>query len=198
MDAELVGRRQDLQERLDVVRVNLTEQSARLRVLLEQFRSSVQRPSSPPPSAPTTRLFATDRLRLGDVEVVIPRQLVRDGRGTRRLTPTEWQLLLFLLTKPDIVHSRSELAAGAWGAGFDGRDTEVEVYVSRLRRKLGSAAPLLETVRGQGYRFALWERGGGGFCADGVVPSQPSALAASASTVLRAASRSTCACRRAS
>ena len=157
MDAELVGRRQDLQERLRVVRISLNEETARLHALLELCRRTTRQ--HPSPQAPSTRLFATDHVRLGDVEVVIPRQLVRDSRGTRRLTPTEWQLLLFLLTNPDVVHTRSELAAGAWGSGFDGRDTEVEVYISRLRRKLGGAAPLLETVRGQGYRFVLWGDG---------------------------------------
>jgi DNA-binding response OmpR family regulator len=158
---ELIGRKGEILVRLGAARTELERQSARLARLLEECRTNKEaRAQGRPAPAANTRFFATDRVRLGDVEVVVPRQSVRDSRGTRRLTPTEWQLLVFLLSNPDSIHSRSELAAGAWGSGYDGRDTEVEVYISRLRRKLGAAAPLLETVRGQGYRFVLWGEAG--------------------------------------
>jgi DNA-binding response OmpR family regulator len=161
--SNLIGWRSEIRERLHAARVELDRQSTRLNRVLELCRSAQEARTGGRPGAATTRLFATDRVRLGDVEVIVPRQSVRDSRGTvRRFTPTEWQLLLFLLGNPDTVHSRSQLAAGAWGSGYDGRDTEVEVYISRLRRKLGSAAPLLETVRGAGYRFVLWGDGPAG------------------------------------
>ena len=153
---DLVGKRGDILDRLGEARANLERQRTRLARLLDECRAAQEaRAQARGNPAPATRLFATDLVRLGDVEVVVARQAVRDSRGTRRLTPTEWQLLLFLLSYPDMVHTRSQLAAGAWGTGFDGRDTEVEVYISRLRRKLGAAAAQLETVRGQGYRLAL-------------------------------------------
>jgi len=155
---ELVDRRDEIRTRLEAARANLERELARLSRVLDECRTTkAARAESGGWTPPTmTRLFATDRVRLGDVEVVVARQAVRDARGTRRLTPTEWQLLVFLLTYPDMVHTRSQLAAGAWGGGFDGRDTEVEVYISRLRRKLGRAASLLETVRGQGYRLVFF------------------------------------------
>jgi DNA-binding response OmpR family regulator len=101
------------------------------------------------------RLFASEVVVLGDVDILVRQQAVRDGRHVRRLTPTEWQLLTFLLQHPDEVHSRGDVAAGAWGEGFVDRRSEVEVYVSRLRRKLGPAGVLLETVRGRGYRLVM-------------------------------------------
>lgn len=108
--------------------------------------------------APGPRLFTRDVVRLGEAEILLARQEVRHARGTQRLTPTEWQLLTFLIAHPVEVHSRVKLAIGAWGAGFAERNSEVEVYVSRLRRKLGPAGVLLETVRGQGYRLMLVPR----------------------------------------
>src|SRR5260221_12223237 len=101
----------------------------------------------------SNRMFANDVVRVGEAEVVMARQAVRYNGTRARLTPTEWQLLVFFLGNPDLVLSRSTLAAGAWGDGYEGRDSEVEVYVSRLRRKLGPAGRHLETVRGQGYRL---------------------------------------------
>lgn len=169
---DLLGRREEILDRLRLARAELNQQSERLARLLEQCRTTKEARAGGRVVAPIgTRLFATDCVRLGEVEVVVPRQMLRDRHGSRRLTPTEWQLLLFLLANPDVVHTRSELAAGAWGSGYDGRDTEVEVYISRLRRKLGAAASLLETVRGQGYRFVLWGEG----AADEALPSAATA-----------------------
>lgn len=79
---------------------------------------------------------------------------VRDESGAQHvLTPTEWRLLRLLAEAHGRVRTRSELAQQLWG--FDnGRDSEVEVYISRLRRKLGGERQsLITTVRGQGYRL---------------------------------------------
>jgi DNA-binding winged helix-turn-helix (wHTH) protein len=93
--------------------------------------------------------------RLGDL-VIDPRQrvVVKDGRRLE-LTPSEWKLLRVFLEHPDRNLTREQLAEWAWGSGFGSRAGEVEVYVSRLRRKvetLGSPR-LIQTVRGTGYRL---------------------------------------------
>lgn len=84
------------------------------------------------------------------------RHTVRLGDRTALLTPNEWQLFALMLAEPGRTLSREELATGAWGRGYGGRDSEVEVYISRLRRKLEAdpRSPLMiETVRGCGYRL---------------------------------------------
>ena len=84
------------------------------------------------------------------------RHTVRLGDRTALLTPNEWQLFALMLAEPGRTLSREELATGAWGRGYGGRDSEVEVYISRLRRKLEAdpRSPLMiETVRGSGYRL---------------------------------------------
>lgn len=146
--SELHSRFRDAQEALQV-------QTERLRQLLEDCRATKQRMGSVRLAPTVPRLFAADVIRLGDAEVLVPRQAIRHAGGIRRLTPTEWQLLSFLLTHPGEVHSRLQLATGAWGAGYAERNSEVEVYISRLRRKLGAAGGMVETVRGLGYRLAL-------------------------------------------
>ncbi|HEX2851505.1 MAG TPA: response regulator transcription factor [Acidimicrobiales bacterium] len=66
------------------------------------------------------------------------------------LTRIEFELLAVLAKQTGRVVSKSELLSRVWG--FDGYDQNlVEVHVSSLRRKLGTGASLIETVRGVGY-----------------------------------------------
>ena len=95
--------------------------------------------------------------RLGHL-TVDPRQrvVVKDGRQVQ-MTPSEWKLLRVFLEHPGRTLTREELAEWAWGSGFASRAGEVEVYISRLRRKLTSPSvpSLIQTVRGVGYRMVL-------------------------------------------
>lgn len=158
MDAQAAALRDEVRTRLHAVRDELHAQRDRLTEILAacQTTTSTLRQSMPEMGGP--RLFARDVVRLGSAEILVARQAIRHSGGTHRLTPTEWQMLTYLLGHPGVVHSRIELAAGAWGAGFAQRNSEVEVYVSRLRRKLGPSGRLLETVRGRGYRLVLENR----------------------------------------
>lgn len=153
MDTQAAAMRLELRTRLHQLRSDLQLQRNRLATLLEACSDTAARMSSVEVAAP--RLFARAVVTLGDVEILVARQSIRHSGGTQRLTPTEWQLLTFLLANPGVVHSRLDLACGAWGTGFADRNSEVEVYVSRLRRKLGPAGGLLETVRGRGYQLVL-------------------------------------------
>ena len=67
------------------------------------------------------------------------------------LTRREFDLLLHLAKHPRQVFTRSQLLRAVWGDALSG-DRTVDVHVARLRRKL--AVPLLETVRGVGYRLS--------------------------------------------
>lgn len=95
------------------------------------------------------------RRRLGHLEIDPRRRSVLNAGREHVITPTEWQLLRVFLEHPGEVLSRPRLAELAWGPAFRTRVSEVEVYVSRLRRKIESpnAASLLETARGAGYRL---------------------------------------------
>ena len=71
----------------------------------------------------------------------------------RNLTATEFRLLEDLLRHAGTVRTREQLLNKVWGYSFEGYARTVDTHVRRLRAKLGPAAPLLETVRGVGYRI---------------------------------------------
>jgi DNA-binding response OmpR family regulator len=107
---------------------------ARLRALLR--RGAKERPALL--EAGNVRLDpAARRAWLGDDEV--------------RLTAREMSLLEFLLRRGGDVVAKRDILDHVWDFGFDGDPNIVEVYVRRLRSKLGH--DLVETVRGAGYRL---------------------------------------------
>lgn len=69
------------------------------------------------------------------------------------LTVTEFRILWHLLRHPGWVFTRSQIVEAARGPDHPVTDRSVDVHIVGLRRKLGDAADLIETVRGVGYRF---------------------------------------------
>jgi two-component system, OmpR family, response regulator len=69
-----------------------------------------------------------------------------------KLTGHEFRVLSYLMHHSDRVVSQSELTEHIYAQAFDRDSNTVEVFIARLRRKLGSS--LIETVRGLGYRIA--------------------------------------------
>ena len=70
------------------------------------------------------------------------------------LSPREFALLECMLRHPNQVLTRDQLLDHAWPFGVAVTLNSVDAYVAFLRRKLGpAAAPMLETVRGVGYRL---------------------------------------------
>lgn len=70
------------------------------------------------------------------------------------LTKIEFDLLLFLVEKNNTVLSRERILARVWDASADPQTNVVDVYISRLRKKLESDCALsIETLRGSGYRL---------------------------------------------
>jgi DNA-binding response OmpR family regulator len=79
-----------------------------------------------------------------------------DGRPLS-LTVRELQLLVTLAEHPQRIMTREELFAAVWHGRPRRDDRSVDVYVSRLRAKLGEALPgvtLIHTHNGIGYRFS--------------------------------------------
>lgn len=68
------------------------------------------------------------------------------------LTAIQFCLLQDLMSNPGCVRSRDELLRSVWDYQFDGYDRTVDTHIKRLRARLGSAADIIETVRGVGYR----------------------------------------------
>ena len=95
--------------------------------------------------------LATREIRWGGI--------VLDPRNTRvtldgvpiRLTSHEFRVLSYLMHQRDRVVSQAELTEHIYAQDFDRESNTVEVFIARLRRKLGPAS--IETIRGLGYKM---------------------------------------------
>jgi two-component system response regulator MprA len=91
--------------------------------------------------------------RLGDLVVDESRWSARRGARDLELTPTEFRLLLALVEHPGAVVGRTALMLAVWEYDFGTSSSNLDVYISYLRRKLeaGGEPRVLHTVRGVGY-----------------------------------------------
>jgi DNA-binding response OmpR family regulator len=72
------------------------------------------------------------------------------------LTNKEYALLEFLLLHPEMLVTRVMLEQTIWNQEFDGASNMIDVYIRRLRNKMGQDGEgLIQTVRGAGYRLVL-------------------------------------------
>ena len=69
------------------------------------------------------------------------------------LTKTELQLLEFFLEHPEQLFSREELLEKIWGHDHNETTRTVDVYISRLRKKLGNKGKYLKTLPRLGYKL---------------------------------------------
>ena len=91
------------------------------------------------------------RLFVGDLEIDPDIVEVRKGGKEVQLSPREFELLYTLAKSPGRVFPRSSLLRQVWGEEEYIDERTVNVYVQRLRAKLGGKT--IETVRGFGYRL---------------------------------------------
>ena len=96
-----------------------------------------------------------ERLAYGDLELELTNRIVWLEGAELNLTQIEFDLLALLARSPGRLWAREELLERIWGGDFAGVDRVVDVHLSSLRRKLGSAGAMIQTVRGVGYRFVV-------------------------------------------
>jgi len=83
------------------------------------------------------------------------KELSYAGRALE-LSPTEYELLKFIVLNHGIVLSKATILDKVWGYDFGGEENIVEVYIRSLRDKLGDKNHrLIRTLRGAGYRVDL-------------------------------------------
>lgn len=96
------------------------------------------------------------RIVQGDLEIDVVRRHVRRGQRTLELSPREFDLLRVMAQEPGRVWTRGELLDAVWDIRFDPETNVVNVHIARLRKRLDlRGPPLIHTVRGEGYMFAL-------------------------------------------
>ncbi|MDT0572372.1 response regulator transcription factor [Streptomyces sp. DSM 3412] len=88
---------------------------------------------------------------VGDLKVDTAARRVFLAEDEITLTTKEFSVLEQLVMRAGEVVSKADILEHVWDFAYDGDPNIVEVYISALRRKLGS--PLIKTVRGAGYRL---------------------------------------------
>jgi two-component system OmpR family response regulator len=92
-------------------------------------------------------------LAVGDLRLDPATREVWRGETPVVLSTKEFALLEIFMRRPGQVISRLDLLEHAWDFAYENRSNVVDVYIRRLRRKIGPEA--IETVRGAGYRLRV-------------------------------------------
>ncbi|MFF4488391.1 response regulator transcription factor [Streptomyces sp. NPDC001544] len=118
---------------------SLEEVVARVRGLLRRAGMARQQDEGP-------------RLVVGDLVMDEESREVTRGGELIELSPTEFELLRFLMRNPRRVLSKTQILDRVWSYDFGGRAHVVELYISYLRKKVDVGRdPMIHTVRGAGY-----------------------------------------------
>jgi two-component system, OmpR family, response regulator len=114
-------------------------------VLQARLRALIRRGGEPRPRA----------LEAGSLRLDPAARKFWAGGEQVALTAREFSILEFMMRQPGTVLSKLDILENVWDFGFDGDPNIVEVYIGRLRQKLGSRGGTSQiiTVRGAGYRL---------------------------------------------
>jgi DNA-binding response OmpR family regulator len=95
-----------------------------------------------------------DRIEIGDLTIDSVKYKVCIADREVKLTATEFRLLHYLASNPGRVFSREQLLNRALGDDVVIVDRNIDVHIRGIRKKLDVDPPLIETIRGVGYRMA--------------------------------------------
>ena len=116
--------------------------------LLARMRALLRRPSVETPKEVLTVQFQ-------DIQAdLMSRTVLRSGRSIE-LQPRQFELLVFLMQNKNQIVTREMIAANVWKQSDATWTNVIEVHINHLRKKLElpDSTPILQTVRGQGYRM---------------------------------------------
>ena len=103
----------------------------------------------------TSPLSEKQSLSVNDLTLDPVSHRVTDAGQALEVGPTEFKLLLFFMTNQERAFTRGQLLDHVWGGNVYIDERTVDVHIRRLRKALGEVyAPLIQTVRGTGYRFS--------------------------------------------
>jgi len=72
-----------------------------------------------------------------------------------KLTPKEYDLLVYFVKNKNIALTREQLLSNIWGYDFFGDDRTIDTHIKMLRNNLGKYRDLIVTVRAVGYKFEI-------------------------------------------
>lgn len=91
------------------------------------------------------------QIKIGELKLDMSARTVLRAGATVDLTAREWALFEAFVQRPGALLSKSQLEERLYAFGAEIESNTIEVYISRLRKKLGR--DFIETVRGMGYRL---------------------------------------------
>ena len=97
--------------------------------------------------------IAADTFTHESLHVDINAHLVKIDNEIIALTPKEFDILAFLISRPGTVFTRDLMLNHIWGYDYYGDARTVDTHIKSLREKLGKYRDLIVTVWGTGYRF---------------------------------------------
>jgi len=121
------------------------------RVLMAHIRALIRRMNPVPLQGKRARII------LGDLVVDASRREVMLKEQSIDLTTVEFDLLWYLVNHAGESVNRQDIYRALFNYDYDGMDRSVDVYISRIRHKLGddsSSTHYIKTVRGVGYLMA--------------------------------------------
>lgn len=95
-----------------------------------------------------------EKIKLGELTIDTSKYKVSIGERDVKLTASEFKLLHYLASHPGRVFSREQLLNRALGDDVVIVDRNIDVHIRGIRKKLDVDPPLIETIRGVGYRMA--------------------------------------------
>ena len=90
---------------------------------------------------------------IGTAHIDPQRYEVRASKSVESLSDKEMKLLVYLHQHRDEVLSRDTLLNAVWGVNYFGNTRTLDQHIAQLRKKLGKAGTLIQTVHGIGYRL---------------------------------------------
>ncbi|MFQ3185749.1 response regulator transcription factor [Marinomonas primoryensis] len=94
-------------------------------------------------------------VKIGHLEIDLSEHRIKANGQTVELTAREWALFEGFVQRPGTLLSRSQLEDRLYQFGAEIESNTIEVYISRLRKKLGR--DVIITVRNMGYRLETYE-----------------------------------------
>jgi two-component system copper resistance phosphate regulon response regulator CusR len=113
--------------------------------LVARLRAVLRRPGEALPAV----------LRVADLALDTGTRTAQRGQRAIPLTAKEFAVLEVLMRHPGTVMTREHISHHAWDDNYDPLSNVIDVYIGRLRRKIDheGEVPLVETMRGAGYRI---------------------------------------------
>ncbi len=141
------GEESDVVAGLEVGADDYLPKPFRPRELVARLRAVLRRAAAP--VAPES----SDEISIHGIVIHPGRRETRVGKRVVDLTYTEFQVLYALAQRPGWVFSRYQIVDAVRGENYPVTDRSVDVQIVGLRKKLGKAGAVIETVRGIGYRM---------------------------------------------